>query len=145
MTTFSEAKGRQVVSTATAETVGKIEGFVVDPVAHRLVALRLHKRQVLRWSDLTAFGADAVTVRTADLVGPADGDLEQLSGKGHDALGKRVLTSAGDELGKVTDVQFEADTGEITAVVLDDGTVAGTRLLGIGSYAVVVAAEQPGR
>jgi uncharacterized protein YrrD len=142
VTTFGEAKGRQVVSTSTAGTLGKVEGFVIDPEARRVVALRLKKHDVLRWSDLTAFGSDAVTVSGADRVGPADGDLERLADKKHDAVGKRVLSSTGDELGRLDDVEFDATTGEVTALVLDSGTVVGGRLLGIGSYAVVVDAEQ---
>ena len=141
MTTFGEAKGRPVVSTTTAETVGKVEGFVVDPAARRVVALRLKKHDVLRWPDLTAFGSDAVTVGGADRIGPPDGDLVRLADKKHDVIGKRVLSAAGDELGKVHDVEFEADTGEVTTLVLDSGSVVGGRLLGIGSYAVVVQAE----
>lgn len=144
MTTFSEAKGRQVVSTSTADTVGKVDGFVVDPRTRSVIALTLKKSSggdVLAWGDLTAFGEDAVTVSGADRLGSGDDRVAALSGKHHDPLGKRVLTDAGDEIGKVEDVEFVPATGEVTGLVLADGTVSGGRLLGIGSYAVVVAAE----
>ena len=143
MTTFREAQGRQVVSTSTAETVGRVDYLLVDPVARRVVGVSVKKAGLLRWRDLTAFGADAVTVASVDLLVDQDAELDRFVGKEHDPVGKRALTSAGDELGAVTDVAFAPDSGEVTGLVLDTdtGTVAGVRLLGIGSYAVVVEAQ----
>lgn len=138
---FSEAKGRKVVSSSTAETVGKVKGFVVDPTSRSVVALRLRKAdgEILRWRDLTAFGADAVTISGADRIVEQDDAVEALTGKDHTLLGKRVLTADGDEVGEVADVDFEAASGAITTLVIagrDD--VEGSRILGVGAYAVVV-------
>jgi uncharacterized protein YrrD len=138
---FSDAAGRQVVSTSTAETLGSVDEFVVYPPSHAVVALLLKKTaagDTLLWSDLTAFGADAVTVSGADKLTAPRADLVALSGKDHRLLGKRVLSTAGDELGTVDDVEFDPDTGIITALVLAGGDVAGVRLIGVGSYAVIV-------
>jgi uncharacterized protein YrrD len=141
---FSEATGRQVVSTTTAATVGKVDDFVIDPHTHAVVALRLKKADAgatLRWSDITAFGADAVTVSGAEKLTDAPPELAALSGKDHRVLSKRVLATTGDELGAVQDVDFDPETGIISALVLAGGSVAGVRLIGVGSYAVVVQAE----
>jgi sporulation protein YlmC with PRC-barrel domain len=141
---FNHAKGRQVVSTATAATVGIVNEFVIDPQTRAVVALTLKKTDdadTLHWSDITAFGADAVTVSGTDKLIVAPPELVALSGKDHRILGKRVLTSTGDELGTVDDVEFEPDTGTITAIILADDQIAGVRLIGIGSYAVIVHAE----
>ncbi len=60
-------------------------------------------------------------------------------------LKKLVLTTGGDELGHVADIEFDPDTGGLTSIVLrEDAAISGDRLVGIGSYAVVVQ-EQPGR
>ncbi|MGI9004302.1 MAG: PRC-barrel domain-containing protein [Pseudonocardia sp.] len=141
---FSEAKGRKVVSTSTADAVGKVDEFVVDPKAQAVLALVLAKTDsghTLRWVDIAAFGTDAVTVTGADKITEADEDVAALTGKDHRLLGKRVLSTAGDELGKVSDVEFDGESGAVTSLVLDEGEVAGTRLVGVGSYAVVVMAE----
>jgi uncharacterized protein YrrD len=142
---FSEAKGRKVVSSSTASTVGKVSRFVVDPATRAVVAVELRKTQdgdVLRWSDITAFGADAVTVTDADMIGDGGERVKALSGKSHRVLGKRVLTSTGDELGKVDDVDFDPASGALTAILVDKGPeVPAGRLLGVGSYAVVVRDE----
>lgn len=51
-----------------------------------------------------------------------------------------MLTDGGTELGKVDDVDFDPGTGSITYLISADDRIAGDRLLGCGSYAVVVRA-----
>lgn len=139
---FSDAHGRKVVSTASATTVGKVDGYAVDPGSRKVVALHLKKTDgdadTLLWSAMTAFGPDAVTVSGPEAFVKADGDIAALLDKHHKVQGRRVLTEGGDELGKVDDVEFDAETGSVLTLLLKDGEVAGERLLGIGSYAVVV-------
>lgn len=138
---FSDASGRKVVSTSTAETVGKVDEFIVDPKSRSILAVELKKTgegSTLRWSDIIGFGADAVTVAAAEKLTDGGDDVEALAGKDHRVLGKRVLSTKGDELGKVKDVEFDPRSGSITALVLDSGQVDGINLVGVGSYAVVV-------
>ena len=143
MTTFSEADGRKVVSTSTAETVGKIHGFVVDVRGPRVAALQLKTTDsgdILNWPDITAFGADAVTVADSSKIIEAGEDLAPLLDKRNHLLKKRVLTTVGDELGTVKDVEFDPATGDVLNVHVGDTAVPGKALVGIGSYAVVVLA-----
>lgn len=143
MTRFTDAIGRKVVSTATAESVGKVHGFVVDPHGPVIAALELKKTEsgdTLRWSDITAFGADAVTVSGTEKITDGGEDFAPLLAKANRVLGKRVLAATGDELGEVSDVEFDPDTGTVLAMITAAGEVEGTRLIGIGSYAVVVRA-----
>lgn len=139
---FSEAKGQKVISTSSATTVGKVDGFVVDPTRQTVVALTLKKtdgaEDTLLWSALTAFGRDAVTVAGADSLTVADERVALLGDKHHTVLGKRVLTEGGDDLGTVSDVEFDATTGGITTLLTKTEEISGRRLHGIGSYAVVV-------
>jgi uncharacterized protein YrrD len=141
---FSEARGRKVVSTSTADSVGTVHDFVVDPKAAAVLAMEVKKAEAgntLRWSDITAFGSDAVTVTGPDKITEAGDDVAALLGKDHRVVGKRVLSTDGDELGEVADVEFDVDSGAITSLVLDEGGIAGARLVGVGPYAVVVRAE----
>ncbi len=141
---FSDATGRQVVSTSTAATLGKIDEFVIDPHAQAVVAVTLKKTDhgdTLRWSDITVFGADGVTVSGAEQITDTPPELAALATKTHRVVGKRVLATTGDELGTVDDVEFDPTTGTITALLLTSGEVAGTRLIGVGSYAVVVRGD----
>lgn len=141
---FSEAKGHKVVDKSTATTVGKVRSLLVDPGSCSVAALRLKKSdrgEVLRWGDLIAFGVDAVTIDDPAAIAELDGELKALRGKRGRLLKKRVLTTGGDELGEVSDVEFNPDTGKLTAILLQDGEIAGERLVNVGSYAVVVKEE----
>ena len=62
---LSEVRGHKVVSTSTAQTVGHIADLVIDPPRGRVVAITLKRAgraNTVPWEDITAFGADAVTV-----------------------------------------------------------------------------------
>jgi sporulation protein YlmC with PRC-barrel domain len=141
---WSEAKGRQVVSTSDASTVGKVSGIVVDARLRRVVGVVLKKTDgegdTLLWPDITAFGTDAVTVAGRHAVTVADETTQALRGKEAAVLGKRVLSTEGDDLGKVKDLDFDAETGVVNTMMVGGAEVSGTRLVAAGSYAVVVRA-----
>ena len=145
-----EAYGRKVVSTDDAETIGRLEAFVIDAERRSVVGLRLAKvqgdRPFLSWSDLQGFGADAVTVPGAGVLRLATGEAEErAASKGFQPIGKLVLSGWGTVLGKVEDVDFDEGSGALVGFDLGAaGSVASDRLLGLGSYAVVVRDVPPG-
>ncbi|MEJ7651181.1 MAG: PRC-barrel domain-containing protein [Nakamurella sp.] len=144
MTLFSEAAGRQVVSTGNAATVGKIKTFIVDPTSQRVVGLRLSKTPnagtVLPWPSIHSFGADAVTIADEDLIVEPDPQLAALDVKQHSIIGKQVLTTEGRKVGSVVDVDFDPADGRVVSLVLGDHSIDGTTFIGVGSYAVIVKA-----
>src|SRR4030081_3381290 len=146
---FREAYGRKVVSTDDAETVGRLDGFVIDPEQRSVVGLHLAKvrgdRPFLSWSDLQAFGTDAVTVPSAEVLRPATGEAEErAASKGLQPIGKLVLSEMGTALGRIEDVDFDEGSGALLGFDLGAaGTIVSDRLLGLGSYAVVVQEAPP--
>jgi sporulation protein YlmC with PRC-barrel domain len=145
---YSDLKGRKLVDTASADTVGKVDGFLLDPATRSVVGLEFKKTDrgsVVRWSDLTGVGTDAVTVAGADVLGEPEGLLADLAGKDGQVLKKRVLTDAGEDLGPVRDIDLDPQTGAVLELVVGakkhPRSIAGSRLLGVGSYAVVVTAQ----
>lgn len=92
----------------------------------------------LLWTRITTFGADAVTVPGAEVIIDANHAVAALSGKDQRLIGKRVLNTAGKDLGPVADVDFDPDTGQLVALTLTTGPISGERLIAIGSYAAVV-------
>jgi len=139
---FSDARKRDVVATDTAETIGRVDALVVDPERARVSAVRLAKVDgddpFVSFDDLVAFGQDVVTVPSADVLrGPLD-DRERGVAKDYAVLGKRVLDDSGREHGEVQDVEFDPEDGAVRALVTGRGEIAGGRLLGVGSYAVIV-------
>lgn len=142
---FSQARKRNVVNTTTATRVARVDGFVVLPGPARVALLRLGKVSgggtLLAWEDLRGFGPDAVTVATDAVIRPARDALEQRAEDNDlEIMGKRVLTERGMELGPVTDVDFDPETGAVTSLITKTETIAGQRLIGLGGYAVIVSA-----
>jgi len=141
---FSEAEGRKVVSTSTAETVGKIVDYIIDPKQKTLAGIVLKKtsgnEDTIPWDSVDAFGEDAVMIKDEDVLVVPSGRLAELTGKSLKEHGKLVLSSAGVDLGKVDDVEFDPKTGALTGLLLKDTTIDGGRLLAAGSYAVIVQA-----
>ncbi|MBE7194695.1 MAG: PRC-barrel domain-containing protein [Gordonia polyisoprenivorans] len=141
----SQVSGHNVVSVSTAETVARVDQFLVDPGTRSIVAVTVKKAasgSVLRWTDLTAMGPDAVTVSGPDRITGPDDRLTRLADKHRRPIGKRVLDAGGDELGEVSDIDFDPHTGAVQALLVNDQRVAGDRLIGIGSWAVVVAVAE---
>jgi uncharacterized protein YrrD len=142
---FSQARKRSVVNTATATRVARVDGFVVLPGPARVALLRLGKVRgagtLLSWGDVHGFGPDAVTIASDAVIRPARDGLEQRAENDDlEILGKRVLSEQGTELGTVTDVDFDPETGEVTSLITKTDTIAGQRLIGLGGYAAVVSA-----
>lgn len=147
---FSDARRSDVVSTGSATTVARVEGFVVAAGPARVALLRLGKVQgegsLVSWEDVQGFGSDAVTIAdTAVIRVPADDWESAADSRKLEIVGKRVLSERGDELGEITDVDFDPQTGAVTTFITRKETIGGDRLIGHGSYAVVVAVDRQGR
>ncbi len=141
--------GHSVVDTKTAETVGTIDALVADPDASQVVAFLVAGRAV-SWSDAGGIGSDALTLsdgnREGDLLHPPSSDLElrAVAGAG-DPLGKRVITELGHEIGSIEDLEVDAETGAIGQLILADDQIKGSRLIGIGSFAVMISSPSRAR
>ena len=141
---FREAEGRKVVSAESAESIGRIEAYVIDPRARSVSAFRLAKVK----GDATfvsredvQFGPDAVVVPSSDRLRTARDEAEaRAASKELQPIGKLVLDDSGTALGKVGDVEFDPATGAIVEFDLGgQGIVTADRLIGLGAYALVVA------
>lgn len=146
---FSEAKGHKIVSTSSADTVGKVSGFVVDPHSSSIVALRLKKTgdagDTLPWSAVTAFGPDAVTIADVQVLVDSKAEAVAPAAADHPMIKTQVLDTTGRKLGTIRDVDFNPSDGHLVSLLLDSGEIEGSRLIGVGSYAVVVTrADSPG-
>ncbi len=142
---FSEARRSDVVSTDTATRVARVDGFVVAAGPARVALLRLSKvtteGSLLYWDDLQGFGPDAATIADVSVIRTPGDELEKRAdSKELEILGKRVLTERGDELGAVTDVDFDTETGTVNTLLTRSETITGERLIGHGRYAVIVSA-----
>ncbi|MEU3414194.1 MULTISPECIES: PRC-barrel domain-containing protein [unclassified Streptomyces] len=141
MMLFTQAQGLPVITADEAEPLGRVESLTIDAHTGSIACLRLSGApkhlSTIAWHAIEAVGRDAVIVRsrTATDVGHSSLPAHQ------EALGRRVLTEHGSEHGTVKDIAFDNTTGRIHTLYTALGDISGDRLLGVGSYAVVVRAE----
>jgi hypothetical protein len=102
---FKEADGRKVVSADCAESIGRIEAYVIDTGGRSVSAFRLAKAKgdatFVSWED-AQFGPDAVVVPSSDRIRTArDEEEARAASKDLQPVGKLVLDESGTALGKV--------------------------------------------
>jgi sporulation protein YlmC with PRC-barrel domain len=142
---LTRARKRPVVDTSTAATVGRVAGAVIDPSERRITAVTVDGSDagsIVSWEDVSGFGPDALAIPSTDVLRLPRVEREERTIDGAlDVMGKAVYDEAGDHLGKVRDVEFDPESGAVEAIVVDrdDQRLDGSRLLGIGGFAVVVA------
>jgi sporulation protein YlmC with PRC-barrel domain len=156
VTRMTETLGRKVVGVDDAATLGTVSGFVVRPDEPQLAALRLRRpggrSTVLPWTRVRAIGADAVMAVSAEAASAtgASSVTEENGGgrelgrhavKHGEVLGKRVLTELGNEVGAVTDAEFDPESGALLTVFAGDEVLDAGRMMGLGSYALVLRAR----
>lgn len=138
--------GHDVVAVDNAEDIGSIKHFVVARDVSRIERLHIDGRKknavFAEWDQLESFGGDRVMVTAADAPSTSDDERDVDAAKGDiEILGSRVLDTAGFEHGKVDDVDFETDTGEIVSISTSEGAVIDAdRARSLGSYALIVDA-----
>lgn len=140
MTSLREAIGKPVILRETAEKIGAVGSFAIDAATQRVTGLVVsagRTSRVIDWAQIQSIGPDAVIVETSRE--PAADDERIVSGAAN-PLEKRVLSDLGNELGKVTDATVD-DDGSIENLDVADHQLGGSRLKGVGSYAVVLAAD----
>ena len=141
---FRKAQGRKLVSRATAEALGELRHMVVDPSRRHVAAVVVSKGKkhafLIDWGHVSGFGPDAVMVESEDALRPPADDQEQAAADGKlELVGKRALSETGNEKGPITDVEFDPDSGNIGSVLVGEERIPPTDLLGVGSYAAVLA------
>jgi sporulation protein YlmC with PRC-barrel domain len=95
------------------------------------------------WSDIHAVGTDAVVVDNEAALRASQNDAEQrVIDDDLTILGKIALDDLGDEIGLVADLEFDPDDGRVRQLTVLDHPIEGSRIRGIGTYAVVVAADE---
>lgn len=116
--------------------------MVIDALASSIVGLVVGKL-VVSWADTGGIGSDAVTVADAGLIREPTSDPELRAVEGAtDPISKRVITEDGFALGTIADIEFDPASGTISRLILGDDHIAGSRLIGTGSFAVVVCSTE---
>jgi sporulation protein YlmC with PRC-barrel domain len=143
---FQRSAGRKVMSRSSAKELGAVSHLLVDAQQRQIAAVvigRGKKAQLVEWAQLSGFGPDAVMVVDEGALRPPADDRERAAAEGRlELVGKRALSERGNELGKLDDVTFDADTGALEDLLIGDRRVHAGSLLGSGSYAAVLDESQ---
>ncbi|MEL7503075.1 MAG: hypothetical protein AAFN18_11470 [Cyanobacteria bacterium J06554_6] len=109
----SELLDRMVLDYDTTETVGTVDGLLVDVKQGRVEGLMCkaglmgRQKEVFAWSQLESIGADSLIVRAQSGAGSEKLAVAQL------ATGLEVWTDTGNKAGHIADFQLSRTTGEI--------------------------------
>jgi len=102
------------------------------------------KAQVVDWTQVSGFGPDAVMVNDEGALRAPTGDTERRAVDGVlELVGKRALSDGGNELGILEDIMFDPATGALEAFRIGGEEIPAGALLGSGSYAAVLSADEP--
>ncbi len=142
---MSEALGRRVVATDSAEDIGEIKNFIIDRAGRNITKVHVVGRkknaELLEWSSLQ-FGPDVVMATSGSDVVEVQQDRDLDSVKGNiDYFGARVLDTNGFEHGTVTEVEFDPSDGSIVRVH-GEAPIDVERVRSLGTYAVVIDAAR---
>ncbi|MEZ5410607.1 MAG: PRC-barrel domain-containing protein [Acidimicrobiales bacterium] len=149
MDTFTNVERRPVIAADSAESIGSVQGFVLDVGGRQIEAIHVDGRgkraNLLPWASVSAFGADAVMAAPGATASTVELDHQKAAVSGDVSLiGARVLSVDGRERGTVTDAEFDTATGAILRAITDEGPVEANRFRSLGSYALVVSDPGPG-
>lgn len=141
--TLSELLGRRVVAADTAADLGEVKAVVPNRAGRVLDGIHVSggKRhpELVKWSDITAVGPDAVMISSSSALTEWTDDRTDEAVRGHiDFLGSTILSTDGAILGSVSDVHFDEESGTIVGLLHDGGRIDGERVRSIGTFAVVV-------
>ncbi|WP_336249915.1 hypothetical protein [Stomatohabitans albus] len=143
--TATKTLKRPVMAVATASELGRVSGFGVDPETCRVAFVRFGRgsnTRLVAWETLAGIGPDAVMVADHGRIKAPHTPEEELIAHGdRGLLGHRVLSEIGNDLGTVTDFDFDATSGEVLRIVTDHMTLDGDVLRRVGPAGVIVTAD----
>ena len=105
--------GKDILNLAEGTMIGKVCGVALTP-DNKVAGLKVKSKKIMGtmnvvpFENVKAFGA-TITVNVVD--GTACADTR-------DALGKNVITADGNLLGRVEELAFDAETGDIAEIVI---------------------------
>jgi uncharacterized protein YrrD len=143
---LSEMIGKPVVSTDSGDKLGTISDALLDASAATVVGLVVRhglipKEHVLPLADVQRVGRDAVLARTEEhLMGSREwrkGEVEAT--KSSEVMGRRVVTAEGEQLGAVSDILIDEQTGHFGGLEVQSHSLGGLR----SHRSMLPAAAQP--
>jgi uncharacterized protein YrrD len=144
----SELHNRLVIDRHTSENVGHLSQLLLDSPSQKIVGFACGgllggHRQIFRWEQIESIGADSIVISGKQWEPAFEG-----TGPIKAPIGHELWTETGNQMGKVTDLLFDSETGKIVHYIFTSkgwqGAMDGTYLLppiavtSIGSQRMIV-------
>ncbi len=109
-----------------------VRDLIFDHQNNRILALVLDEggwlrsARVVRWADVRSIGPDAVIIPSEDVIVPAEetNEVHDVLDEGNVLKGTQILTTDGKDLGAMTDVYFNEETGTLVGYEVSGGLFA---------------------
>ena len=126
MKDMNDCLGLPLIALDTSDELGVVTHFITDPMEGRVVALASSSspfadRQALLFTDVQAFGVDAIIVKSAQSVRPISqvNDIQSFLDDPHEKRVRRAVSSEGRNLGTLIDWSFEERSAEVVRYRLE--------------------------
>ncbi|GAB4454516.1 MAG: hypothetical protein Kow00120_24340 [Anaerolineae bacterium] len=124
--------GKPVLDSNDRQPIKKVEELIFDPYHSQVLGFLLHKggwaggALALLWPNVLAVSPEAVIARSGDLIVEARWTVEikQVLEVNERLMGRRMATTDGRDLGTVTDLFFDPQTGAIEGYEVAGGAFA---------------------
>lgn len=122
--------GLRVITLERGEKIDDVEDLIYDPTQNRVVALLVDEggwfsdARVIPFEHVKHIGKDAVMVESDQVLKKASQMPERIShiAKDDTFLTKtKIITESGTMLGKVTDIHFDSETGDVVELEVSEG------------------------
>ena len=130
----SDMIGKAVVSTGSGDKLGTVTDALLDASAVTVVGLVVRhglipKEHVLPLADVQTVGKDAVLARTEDhLMSSREWRRSEVEAMRSSSLhGRRVVTAGGEQVGTVSDILIDEQTGRFEGLEVETQSMAGLR------------------
>lgn len=130
----SDMIGKTVVSVSSGDKLGTVSDGLLEPDGVRLIGLvvrhgLLGTEHVLPLTDVQTVGRDALLVRSDEhLMSASEWHKADVGAtRSSSVRGRRVVTAAGEEIGRVSDFLSEEQTGAFGGLEVESRSLAGLR------------------
>ena len=131
---WSEVRRRPVIGLDGARHLGQVDDLYIDAQRGQVIGLRARERGIVPrhtavlLTRIKAIGSDAVTVATAGDLNKQSSFAEFETAKSAtEIVGSKAVSEDGQEIGSVSDFEFDPDGGGITAYILGGGVIGWIR------------------
>jgi uncharacterized protein YrrD len=128
----SQVIGLRVVTKNTGEEIDTVKDVLYSSHHHQIVGLLIKadglfgQGQVILTEDIESIGPDAVIIKSKEALVPSDKLPEPVTNiikSDHYLSQTRIMSEDGEDLGEVSDLHFDSQTGQVIDFTVSQGTI----------------------